>query len=323
MRNRMSITGVAETVFQLLTWPLFLVPPSEMPTNAETAGDRLAGRLARGEALRFVVATDGSPFAQDATRFAGHLARILDTRVTLLAVIPDEGHLSRGRAILDEGRRLLGDLEHPAETQLLIGYADEEIITYVDQHPTDLIVIGAFGDRGATRFLIGSTAYRIVKHAPASVLMVKNQPQSLQKLLICTAGRDDVVVEVGGRLAQAAAAQAILLHVLPPSVAMYLTLEQDVRLPLSELLEEDAVRAQHLQEQVERLRTITTRGDVILRRGYLPDTIFEEAENHKVDLIVVGSQAHEGRSWFLLGSVTDRVVKYAHRSVLVVRTRPV
>lgn len=321
MRNRIFMTRAAETAFQLLTLPLFLVPPSGLPTNAETAGEMLAGRLARGESLRFLVATDGSPFAQDATRFAGNLARTLDARITLLAVIPDEGHLSRGRAILDEARKLLGELKHPAEMKLLIGYADEEIIGYADQQPADLVVIGAFGDRGATRFLIGSTAYRIVKHAPTSVLLVKDHPQSLQRFLICTAGRDDVVVEVGGRLAEATAAQPILLHVLPPSVAMYLTLEQDVRLPLSELLEEDAIRAQYLQEQVERLRAITTQGDVVLRRGYLPDTIFEEAENHKVDLIVVGSRAHGGRSRFLLGSVTDRVVKYAHHSVLVVRTR--
>lgn len=321
MLRRIPVADLAETMLQAITLPLFTVPSSEVSVVTGAAGGILARRVARGEPLRLVIATDGSLFAQQATRFAGDLARTLGAHITLLAVIRGEEHLSRGRAILHEARELLGGLKESARAELLTGYADEEIIRYAEQHPTDLIVIGAFGDRGATRFLIGSTAYRIAKHAPVSVLLVKDHPQDLQRFLICTDGRDDVVVEVGGRLAKAVQAQVTLLHVLSPTVAMYLTLEEDVRMPLSQLLEQDAVRAQHLQEHVERLRGMSVQGDVVVRRGYLPDTIFEEAEGLKVDLIVVGSRAHEERSRFLLGSVSDRVVKYAHRSVLVVRTR--
>jgi len=281
-----------------------------------------AGRLARGETLRFIVATDGSPFAQNATRFAGELARTLNAQVTLLAVISGEQHLTRGRTILDEARQLLGDLKDPAKAELLIGYADEELIRYTAEHPADLIIIGAFGDRGATRFLIGSTAYRIIKHAPISVLLVKDHPRQLQRFLICTAGQDPVVVEVGGQLAKALNAQVTLLHVLPITVAMYLTIEDSVQIPLWELAEENVARSRQLQGAVQRLDDLGVQRDVIVRRGYLPDTIFDIAQETKVDLIVVGSQAHEDRSRFLLGSVTDRVVKFAHHSVLVVRTRP-
>ena len=289
---------------------------------ALTAGEVLAGRLARGERLRFIVATDGSPFAQSATRFAGELARTLEAQVTLLAVIPGEEFLTRGRTILDEARQLLGALQEPAQAELLIGYADEEILEYASKHPADLIVIGAFGDRGATRFLIGSTAYRIVKHAPTSVLLVKDHPRQLQNFLLCTAGPDLTVVEVGGRLAKRVGAQVTLLHVLPITVAMYLTIEDAVHIPLQALAEENVVRSKQLQEAVQHLRDVGVQGDVIVRRGYLPDTIFDVAQETKADLLVVGSQAHERHSRFLLGSVTDRVVKHAHRSVLVVRTRP-
>lgn len=320
MTLKRSWPHVKDTMFQVSTLPWWTTAPAEGATL--TAGDVLAGRLARGERLRFIVATDGSPFAQNATRFAGELARALEAQVTLLAVISGEEHLSRGRTILDEARRLLGDLKEPAQAELLIGHADEEIIRYASEHPADLIVIGAFGDRGATRFLIGSTAYRIIKHAPTSVLLVKDHPQQPQRFLLCTAGPDSTVVEVGGRLAKALNARVALLHVLPITVAMYLTIEDDVLVPLSELAEENVARARQLQESVQRLRDIDVHGEVIVRRGYLPDTIFDVAQEAKMDLIVVGSQAHADRSRFLLGSVTDRVVKFAHHSVLVVRTRP-
>lgn len=320
MVQKRSWTAAANRLLRVSTLPWWTTASDA--AAALTSGDVLAGRLARGEVLRFIVATDGSPFAQNATRFAGELARHLDAQVTLLAVIPGEEHLTRGRAILDEARRLLGDLRRPIQAELLIGYADEEIIGYAGEHPADLIVIGAFGDRGATRFLIGSTAYRIIKHAPTSVLLVKDHPQQLRRFLICTAGPDATVVEVGGRLAKALNAQVALLHVLPITVAMYLTIEDDVQVPLSALAEENVVRARQLQELVQRLRDLSVQGEVIVHRGYLPDTIFDVAQEVKVDLIVVGSQAHEDRSRFLLGSVTDRVVKFAHHSVLVVRTRP-
>ncbi len=48
------------------------------------------------------------------------------------------------------------------------------------------------------------------------------------------------------------------------------------------------------------------------------ETIINVANNLNVDLIVVGSRGLKGLTRFLLGSVSEKVVRYANRPVLVV-----
>jgi nucleotide-binding universal stress UspA family protein len=49
------------------------------------------------------------------------------------------------------------------------------------------------------------------------------------------------------------------------------------------------------------------------------DEILLAAKKHGVDIIVVGYKGYGKEGRFLLGSVTDKVVRYAGVSVLVVR----
>jgi nucleotide-binding universal stress UspA family protein len=56
--------------------------------------------------------------------------------------------------------------------------------------------------------------------------------------------------------------------------------------------------------------------------GAADSAILRHAEEQDVDLIVVGSHAHTGPRHVLLGSVAERVVRYAHCSVLVARRGP-
>lgn len=319
--RRLVFGSVAEQVLRRLSVPVLLVRPFEEPAATETPGAELAERLATGAPLRIAVATDGSPFAKTATAFAGDLARELNGEVTLLAAFREEEGALRGQEILDEARELLGEVEPAPEAVPLVGFADEEIIQHLSESPADLLVIGAFGDRGATRFLIGSTAQRLVHHAPTSVLMVKGHRSTLGKILVCTAVGDEIVVEVAGQLAKAVEAELELLHVVPPSAAMYLALPDVTQVPLSEVLERDTPLARHLEACVNTLDRLGLDGEAVeVRRGPVPDTIFEKARSGAYDLVVVGSQAGPVRDRYFIGSIADRVVKYAHRSVLVVRT---
>ncbi|WP_433634644.1 universal stress protein [Halomicrococcus sp. NG-SE-24] len=57
-------------------------------------------------------------------------------------------------------------------------------------------------------------------------------------------------------------------------------------------------------------------------RGGRPHKVIADfAEDHDVDLIVVGSHGRSGIRRMLLGSVTERVLRSTHRSVLVVDGR--
>jgi nucleotide-binding universal stress UspA family protein len=53
--------------------------------------------------------------------------------------------------------------------------------------------------------------------------------------------------------------------------------------------------------------------------GYAADEVARIAEEEGVDLIVISTHGHTGFQRFLLGSVTERVIRYAPCPVLSVR----
>jgi nucleotide-binding universal stress UspA family protein len=61
------------------------------------------------------------------------------------------------------------------ESYIRVGYPFDEIVAMAGHFDVDLVVIGSHGCSGMTRLLVGSTAERVVEHAPCPVLVVKGR----------------------------------------------------------------------------------------------------------------------------------------------------
>jgi len=59
--------------------------------------------------------------------------------------------------------------------------------------------------------------------------------------------------------------------------------------------------------------------DIVVESGDAADEILLTSKKHEVDIIIIGYKGYGKEGRFLLGSVTDKVVRHASRSVLVVR----
>src|SRR5690242_4960284 len=70
---------------------------------------------------------------------------------------------------------------------------------------------------------------------------------------------------------------------------------------------------------VRRLTAARFRADCELRDGDARRAILDAAAEWRPDLVVMGSHGRSGLQRFLLGSVSDSVVRHAPRSVEVVR----
>lgn len=80
--------------------------------------------------------------------------------------------------LLDEVTARLGreTMEYlKPQTQLLKGYASEEIPVYADRIKADLVVMGTVGRTGIPGLIIGNTAETILNHINCSVLAIKPQ----------------------------------------------------------------------------------------------------------------------------------------------------
>jgi nucleotide-binding universal stress UspA family protein len=63
--------------------------------------------------------------------------------------------------------------KQPYTLELLSGYPASEIIHYAEEKSIDLIVMGCHGLTGLAHVIFGSTADRVVRKAPCSVLTVR------------------------------------------------------------------------------------------------------------------------------------------------------
>lgn len=275
--------------------------------------------------MKILICTDGSPYAQEAVHFGARLAGALSGDTTLLVVTDSEPGLARAEDVLSQCRPILHEVGIAPHVLTRIGFPAEEIVREAEEHPYDLVIVGAFGRRGLTRFLVGSTAYRTVTHVPVDTLVVKGRRRGLQHLLICTAGQgDERTVEVGGQLARKLQARVTLLHIIPPLPIYYLGMPPS-EVPPSEIMVEDLLvqdtpLARYLHWAQNTLADYGVQTTLRVRRGQLPDEIFAEARHTEADLLVIGDRAHTGLARFLLGGTADKIVKYADRPVLVVRT---
>jgi nucleotide-binding universal stress UspA family protein len=67
--------------------------------------------------------------------------------------------------------------KQPYEVHLLSGYSSTEILRLAKDNDLDLIVMGSHGLTGLAHVLFGSTADRVVRKAPCSVLTVRSSPK--------------------------------------------------------------------------------------------------------------------------------------------------
>ncbi len=291
--------------------------------------------------MRLLMCTDGSPHGQAALRFGAELARAAAEPATLLGVIErpaDRGHLEEA---LRQASLWLGGTPVP-EVKVRIGHADEEILDEASSGVYDLIILGTQGRRGITRFLLGSTAERVLRHAETAVLLVQGQRERLERVLVCTAGGVPglAVVRTGGRVARLASAEVTVLHVmsqmpaspvLPEAGALSVMPQtpapaklspahlEDLQAQAEELMAHRTPEGIHLEEALRILSDLGVTARAQVRHGLVVDEIRAEACEGDYDLVVVGAQVVQGWMRFLLNNVGQQIIDCVGRPVLVAR----
>jgi nucleotide-binding universal stress UspA family protein len=134
--------------------------------------------------MKILVAYDGSEAAGHALTRAGEIA-LHGHDVTVISVVPLQPSGPRsagpvmsgdveehGRELQDAVARLKG-AGVAAQTIEAVGHPAESIVDEAERGGFGLIVVGHRGHGGVARFLVGSTATRVVTHAHCDVLVVR------------------------------------------------------------------------------------------------------------------------------------------------------
>lgn len=135
-----------------------------------------------------LVPTDGSDAATAAVEHGFAIAEETGAEIHALSVVEvgdivvEAEDAPPEEAVADleaEGERAADDVAARAESdgldasiEVREGYPDDEILTYAEEHGVDCIVMGTTGRTGLSRYLLGSTTERVIRHAPVAVLAV-------------------------------------------------------------------------------------------------------------------------------------------------------
>jgi nucleotide-binding universal stress UspA family protein len=252
-----------------------------------------------------------------AVRFAELVTRALGMQLTLMHVRKKE---SDSEDMIATTRQYLRN--EPDQVIRVRGNFEKIIQQELDPREHELVVLGtsrSMGDRVATRL-----SQRLAERIADSVLLIRNPPEKLQRILICTGGIDasDIVIERGLSLAAATGSKATILHVVSSSPWMYTGLDAlDETLP--DVLARETPLAKHLRRAAERAEQAGVDAQLELRHGVVAEEILRAEEIGKYDLIVIG--APEPKHIFnrlALGSIGPQLFSSATGSILVARTDP-
>jgi nucleotide-binding universal stress UspA family protein len=219
-----------------------------------------------------------------------------------------------------------------ASIHLLTGApAFNEICRLAKEIPADLVVMPTHGRTGLKHVFLGSTAERIVQHSPCPVLVVRERrrqsktgpPLTVKRILVpvdfSECSQEGLQYAIG--FANQFGSRIMLLH------ATYLgyiystegTVPYDVR-GLQKAARENAER--QMRKLVRAAKFGRVKYEIAFIEGSPVLDICAFAKEHNVDVIITSTHGLTGFEHVLIGSIAEKVVRYAPCSVLVVPSHP-
>ena len=265
-------------------------------------------------------ATDFSPAAAHAIPFIKKIARHFQSNLVTLHVRPPviDPMTQVGTWPTDVEAAKVADKEHREElldtfaginTEVLIEEGDVESRLHdaIQEHNTDLVIIGTHGRSGLAKILLGSIAEEIFRSVSCPVLTVgpHSDPAkaNIREILFATdfASGAPGAAAYAVSLAQEFEARLTLLHVVPEP-------------KLGELVSWSYVRESSkklLQKLVPAEAEAWCTPEYFVEHGDPAERILDLANLRDVDLIVIGAQAGKG----VPGVATHLPIATAHKVV--------
>jgi len=307
---------------------------------------------------KILVPIDGSPHAVAAREIAADLAKKFNSKITLLNIVSHElmsgtllkythpedrhehPHVGFGgggvypppthapevpdttefmekvsgeitEQYREEGEDLLSDAINALKEDNI--EADKKLVVHADPANTilneaenhDMIIIGNAGEEDKEPHL-GSVAKKVAHRAKIPVLVARGK-RDFQKILVPVDGSDYSfrTLDYVNMLAAKTNAKVTLLYVQETGLFR-------VRPAVSKEIGNRilSAAARELKEMKPEQK---------LESGDPAKTIIKTAKNGNYDIIIIGSRGHSTTEMFTLGSVSDHVVQYADRPVLITK----
>jgi len=275
-----------------------------------------------------LVPTDGSACAGWAVALAADLGQHLGAAVHVLHVV-DERHLENApqhdrlvttdTRVVDEVVDQLDEAGVEATGAVVTNRPHEGILEYLEEHDVDLVVMGTHGRTGLQRVFLGSVTEGVVRLADVPVATVSHPATDdgggCRTILLPTDGSEHAMVALppAVELAKAYGATLLLVSVVEPTAVNFTGGEEVIVGYLEDAAEAalDDLRSRARIAGVADVRTAVEVGPPVR-------TLRTYVESPDVDLVVMGTHGRSGVARYLLGSVTERLIRTSPVPVVTV-----
>jgi nucleotide-binding universal stress UspA family protein len=297
---------------------------------------------------KILVPLDGSRPSEAILPYARSFARALKAPVELLIVVSSEvisGFTDPGQGryvdVVEANmkrdsreylKRIAGTFADPARVTCSaeIGNAAEVIVEKGSVEREALIAMATHGRSGLQRWLLGSVADKVLHATANQLLLVRPMEQAsvegeaaLKKIVVPLDGSDlaESVLPHVKPLAQMMSSEIVLLRVYSLLTGGYVAEAEAYTPALDRFLEElkeDATK--YLEEQARRLSHDGLKNvSCVVMEGDSAGVIIDFARKTPDNFIGMCTHGRSGVGRWVLGSVTERVVRHSGDPVLILR----
>jgi nucleotide-binding universal stress UspA family protein len=209
------------------------------------------------------------------------------------------------------------------------GQPYHEIATSAREQSSDLIVMATHGFTGIKHVVVGSTAERVVRHGPCTVLTVSTRgksplaaklvPLKLKKIVVPIDFSNTSMNALPGAtlLAHAFHAEIILVHVVEKFPIDFILGREQMNETIGPLIKQAKVDLQQMAGNLSQSTGIKVAAVVMVGKPF--EGICQAARKLDADMIVLTTHGYTGLKHIWLGSTAERVVRHANCPVMAVR----
>ncbi len=316
---------------------------------------------------KILVPLDGSLRAERALPVAARIARASEGSVLLLQVVSPPIDYGSGLSpvpfvtgdLIEEELKeadsylktvatssILAGIE--TSTEVLYGFAAQQLLTTAEEQSVDLIVMCSHGRTGLMRWVLGSVAHKLTHESTVPVVVLRekggelasSQPDSRGRLTHAFVSLDgselaEAVLRPATNLVLALSApKPAVLHLMQVVKIFPSTEEQGALSELNQQAVEEAnaylatVKARLQQEFPEALLTITwsvtVENDIagaLIRTAEAQGEATASTEPVDCNVMAMSTHGRGGLQRWMIGSITERVLAATHLPMLIVRPK--
>jgi nucleotide-binding universal stress UspA family protein len=266
--------------------------------------------------MNVLICIDDLPTSEDTLALAVQWLERLPARVTLVTV---GERVAREAAV----RRLSAVLPDPPIVKRGQGRLVDMLCYECPQGVYDLLIVAPAGRNWLKRLLRGSRIERTVQAVGTSVLIARNVPPAVKRILVGVSTAEHTLADVRAAtyLARVFEAKLTLLHIVSQVPLMFDGLDH-MRLELDTYLKSKLPGTEVLEAARRLVAQAGMESDILLREGLIRDEITREAIKGQYDLAVIGAHDGGGRWSPLLDDIAAYIVRDCPIPTLIVWGEP-